>query len=143
MRYVCGFAICGSDVVLVRKNRPEFLAGQANGLGGKIEEHLGDTSAKIAMVREFREEAGVHTHVDEWENLGNLFIKNDIVHFFKINLTRECFDAIETQEDEQIEKVDIEDALEPSYLLEKYARYFLRAACDHRIAIMDITLHSP
>lgn len=141
MRYVCGFAICGSDVALVLKNRPDFLRGQHNGLGGKIEYSLGDTSATVAMVREFKEESGVDTSVDEWEIIGNLFIKQDMVHFFKINLDRTRFDAIATQEDEEIVKVDVEDALMPSFRLERYANLFLRAAFDSRMEMMNITLH--
>lgn len=141
MRYVCGFAICGPDVALVLKNRPDFLRGQHNGIGGKVEYKLGDTSAIVCMVREFKEEAGVDTTVDEWEIIGNLFIERDIVHFFKCEMDRERFDAIETQEDEEIVKVDVEDALEPSFRLEKYANLFLRAAFDKRMELMNITLN--
>jgi 8-oxo-dGTP pyrophosphatase MutT (NUDIX family) len=141
LRYVCGFAICGPDVALVLKNRPDFLRGQHNGIGGKIEYKLGDTSATVAMVREFKEEAGVDTTEDEWDSIGNMFIKKDIVHFFKIELDRERFDAIETQEEEDIVKVDVEDALEPSFRLEKYANLFLRTAFDKRIEMMNITLN--
>lgn len=141
MRYVCGFAKCGPDVALVLKNRPEHLRGQYNGIGGKIEYKLGDTSATVAMVREFKEEAGIETAVDEWDIVGNLFIKKDIVHFFKIELSRERFDAIETQEDEEIYKVDVEDALEPRFGLEQYARLFLDAAFDRRMDTMNITLN--
>lgn len=140
MRYVCGFAISGPDVALVLKNRPDFLRGQYNGIGGKVEHKLGDTSAFVCMVREFKEETGVDTDEDEWDAIGNLFINHDIVHFFKIELSRDRFDAIETQEDEEIVKVDVEDALQPSFRLEKYADLFLRASCDKRMELMNITL---
>lgn len=141
MRYVCGFAVCGTDVALVQKNRPDFLKGQFNGLGGKVERHLGDTSATVAMVREFKEEAGVDTDVDEWEILGNLFIKRDIIHFFKINLDQERFNDIETQEDEEIYKMDVDAALASGFPLEKYANHFLRAAFDQRLDMLNITLN--
>lgn len=140
MRYVCGFAISGFHVALVQKNRPDFLKGQFNGLGGKVEYTLGDTSATVAMVREFKEEAGVDTDVDEWEILGNLFVKKDIIHFFKAELDQDRFDAIETQEDEVIYKMNVEEALAPGFRLEKYAHHFLRAAYDRRMEMLNITL---
>lgn len=56
--YVCGFLFSPdrSRVVLIRKNRPVWQAGKLNGVGGKIEP--GETPHD-AMVREFREEAGL------------------------------------------------------------------------------------
>ena len=55
--YVLGFMFSADleRVLLMRKNRPEFQAGQFNGLGGKIE---GDETPLNAMIREFEEEAG-------------------------------------------------------------------------------------
>lgn len=58
MRYVLGFLTGNhnSEVVLIRKTKPEWQEGFLNGVGGKIEEgeEPGD-----AMRREFREEAGL------------------------------------------------------------------------------------
>ncbi len=56
--YVCGFMFSPdrSRVLLIRKNRPTWQAGKLNGVGGKVEP--GET-AHDAMVREFREEAGL------------------------------------------------------------------------------------
>ncbi len=57
-KYVVGFLIdVNWNVVLIRKNKPEWQAGKLNGVGGKIE----DTDADVhsAMEREFQEEAGV------------------------------------------------------------------------------------
>ena len=56
--WVVGF-LMDSDaeqVILIRKNRPEWQAGKLNGVGGKVEpgELIGG-----AMYREFREETGV------------------------------------------------------------------------------------
>lgn len=56
-KYVVGFLIDTQlNVVLIRKNKPQWQAGKLNGVGGKIEEN---ESAYDAMVREFSEEAGI------------------------------------------------------------------------------------
>jgi 8-oxo-dGTP diphosphatase len=62
--YVLGFFFSEdrNRVVLLRKNRPEFLAGKWNGVGGKLEE---DEAPVDAIRREFLEEAGVD--VSGWE----------------------------------------------------------------------------
>lgn len=59
-RYVLGFLFSGmapTRVVLIRKNKPEWQKGLLNGIGGKVED---GESTYDAMVREFKEEAGVH-----------------------------------------------------------------------------------
>jgi 8-oxo-dGTP diphosphatase len=54
--YVVGFLFDKQgNVVLIRKNRPDWQKGRLNGVGGHIEP--GETP-EAAMVREFREEAG-------------------------------------------------------------------------------------
>lgn len=57
-KYCLGFLFDkdASRVALILKNKPAFLAGKFNGLGGKVEP--GETSWG-AMDREFKEEAGV------------------------------------------------------------------------------------
>ena len=69
--YTLGFAFDSSaeKVVLIRKNRPAFLAGLLNGVGGKIED--GETPIET-MVREFREETGVETSALDWIFLGKM-----------------------------------------------------------------------
>lgn len=68
--YVLGFAFNSSknEVVLVRKNRPKSLAGLWNGIGGKIEDK---ESPYEAMIREFREEAGVYLINWTWISIIN------------------------------------------------------------------------
>jgi 8-oxo-dGTP diphosphatase len=63
--YVLGFLFDKDKVVLIRKNRPFWMRGKLNGVGGKIEE--GET-AKQAMVREFREETSVDTDPSIWKH---------------------------------------------------------------------------
>lgn len=77
-RYVAGFMFDGDEVVLVRKNKPEWQKGQFNGVGGKIED--GET-AHQAMTREFEEETGVF-HLD-WSLFASLHGDGWVVNFFR------------------------------------------------------------
>lgn len=56
--YCCGFLFKDdfSEVMLVEKRRPAWQNGLLNGIGGHIEEN---ETPYAAMVREFKEEAGV------------------------------------------------------------------------------------
>ena len=61
--YVVGFLFNKDEtqVALVRKNRPEWQAGNLNGIGGKME--VGETTNEC-MQREFKEETGLKTNLD-------------------------------------------------------------------------------
>ncbi len=71
INYVLGFARtpCRQFVYLIRKRRPEWQAGLLNGIGGKLEpgEYPID-----AMVREFREEAGVDIAPARWRDFAQV-----------------------------------------------------------------------
>lgn len=63
-KYVLGFAFNPSGAaVLIRKDHPPWQAGKLNGVGGKVNP---DEEPIDAMVREFREEAGVATGTQDW-----------------------------------------------------------------------------
>jgi 8-oxo-dGTP diphosphatase len=64
-KYCLGFAFdnAGKNVVLIRKNKPEWQAGKLNGIGGKIEEL---ETTYDAMSREFYEETGLITLPTDW-----------------------------------------------------------------------------
>lgn len=66
--YVLGFLFNheGSEVALIRKNRPDWQAGRLNGIGGKIEPNEWPLAA---MTREFAEEAGVIVAPTLWSHL--------------------------------------------------------------------------
>lgn len=68
-RYSLGFiqSLDGSRVLLMQKNRPVFLAGLYNGVGGHIEE--GETPVQ-AMTRECDEEADLRIPQEAWNSLG-------------------------------------------------------------------------
>lgn len=70
-RYSIGFLFSPDRewVVLIQKMRPEWQAGKLNGVGGHIEE--GESPVE-AMVREFREEAGVDLPADRWMPVARL-----------------------------------------------------------------------
>lgn len=80
--YTLGFLFCSKkeNVVLIHKNRPADLAGQLNGVGGKIE---GTESAELAMSREFLEETGVM--IEKW---------NPFTKFSTNGKTIYCFTAV-------------------------------------------------
>ena len=68
-----------SNVALIRKNKPDWQAGLLNGIGGKVE--YGESS-KSAMVREFKEEAGMNTSETIWINFCSMSgINNDNSRF--------------------------------------------------------------
>lgn len=92
-KYVLGFAFTPDleNVLLIKKNRPEWQKGKYNGLGGKLK-HF-ETPLQ-AMVREFKEEADIETIEQDWKPVGTLTgIAKDInddwivyVFFSKINI---------------------------------------------------------
>jgi 8-oxo-dGTP diphosphatase len=63
-KYVLGFAFNDVFVLLIEKKRPKWQYKRLNGIGGHIEENEAPIDA---MVREFREETGIHTTVSQWE----------------------------------------------------------------------------
>lgn len=79
-QYVAGlvFSKDREFVVLIRKNRPAWQAGQLNGVGGHIEE---DETPIDAMRREFREETGVN--FEGFEFFATLVVPTCTVHWFK------------------------------------------------------------
>lgn len=87
--YCLGFAfnLERTHVLLIRKNRPRWMAGRLNGIGGKIEE--GETPAQ-AMVRECLEEAGLA--ITEWDAFGVMEGEDFEVTCFKA-ATDTIFDA--------------------------------------------------
>lgn len=98
--YVTGFLISTDkqSVVLIRKIAPAWQKGWFNGVGGKIET---DETPSDAMVREFREEAGVETNVSCWKPFVKLVRPDEyIVHFF-VNRT-DSLTRVRSMETEQI-----------------------------------------
>lgn len=113
--YVCGFyffeAKTEADglsswkerVLLVKKNRPVWQAGNYNGVGGKVEK---GESRRDAMVREFREETALFTTGEQWNYFGKLEGPDYIVHYYRAYQIRI---ANWTGTDEPIEAHPIDD----------------------------------
>lgn len=68
VHYCLGFALNdeGDHVLMLRKNRPDFLVGKWTGVGGHVE--TGEDPG-AAMAREFLEETGVATASAQWIHL--------------------------------------------------------------------------
>lgn len=80
--YVVGFLFLTehNQVVLVKKERPDWQKGLWNGPGGKIRE--GETP-HTCMTREFREETGVSIPPEEWDHILTLYSDKYECHFFR------------------------------------------------------------
>ena len=96
--YVAGFLFWGNDVWLIRKNKPDWQRGRINGIGGKIE--FGETPLE-AMIREFKEEAGVEIHL--WNHYCTITDEKDWkVYFYHAHSGAE----LKTMTDEEVIKCD-------------------------------------
>ena len=75
-RYVLAFLFDKDkeNVLLIRKNRPDFQAGKLNGLGGKIED--GETPLE-AVSREVSEESGINLPTHCYKSVGVIQNVND------------------------------------------------------------------
>ncbi len=112
-KYVVGFAFVGREVLVIRKQRPEWQRGKLNGIGGHIEPT--DASPVHAMVREFEEETGCRTHPSEWTHFATLEGNDSdparrhtesgafVVFFFRMDLPIELVHLITSPTDERVE----------------------------------------
>jgi len=72
----------GTHSLFVRKNRPPWMAGQLNGVGGKAE---GDESPSETMSREFEEETGVLINSSAWRPVVTIGSDHGtVVHVFAV-----------------------------------------------------------
>lgn len=86
-------------VVLIRKNKPHFLADKLNGIGGSIEFLEGPFDA---MVREFAEETGVFTIKSDWSFFCKLETRAGDIYFFFSDRLASYENCISTTTDEAI-----------------------------------------
>lgn len=94
--YVLGFLFSPDkeNVLLIRKNRPVWQQGKLNGVGGHID---GSESPVVAMVREFKEEAGLATEARRWIRFAIMSEEGEFyVHCFAaegdLSSVRQCTD---------------------------------------------------
>lgn len=97
--YVLCVAMPDEDhVVMIRKERPEWQAGRFNFPGGKI--RYGET-AHEASVREYYEETGVITKLEDWKQFGYISGQDWGVVVMQCPIDPKHNDA-KTQTDEEI-----------------------------------------
>jgi 8-oxo-dGTP diphosphatase len=103
------FSIDAKSLVVIHKNRPDYLAGKVIVPGGKVEP--GETP-KDAMTREFREETGVH--INGWKEFAVLQTPEFEIFCFMHSSTARV-NRVRTMTDERVEVVDINN-LPPNML---------------------------
>jgi len=144
--YVLGFAFdkLRENVVLIEKNRPEWQKDKHNGVGGKVEEI--DNSPVHAMVREFKEETGCNTTIDDWNHFAIMSCENDImggsstIYSFRAFLDSESLNQCTTMESERVIKVEIFSALQELKLINK-VRYLIPMALENDLDFVEIKMN--
>ncbi len=138
--YVCGFMFSEDRqlVALIEKQKPDFLKGLWNGIGGKIEHsEVLEEAPGLAMAREFLEETGVATKISEWELFcQHTWSNGNEVWFFK------CFSDkvynVKTMEKEPVRMVRIVYANRYMHLKENL-RWLIPMALDDEVTFADVT----
>jgi len=103
MRWVCGLMFsCDKQYValITKKSKPgeEWQNNLINGIGGKVNES--ETYAK-AMVREFEEEAGKKTEINDWQHFARLVVPRGAVIFYR-SFDKDMLRGVRTMEEEMI-----------------------------------------
>lgn len=83
IQYSLGFLFTDNkkEVLLIQKRKPQWQAGLLNGVGGRVEE---GESPLVAMVREFKEEAGLN--ILTWHQFCTMNFEKCSVVCFKAEL---------------------------------------------------------
>lgn len=83
--YVVGFAFRNfhREVLLIKKNKPDWQKGKLNGIGGLLE---GNETPTETMIREFREETGVLTRGHDWFEFAKITHNGNLIYFYKASL---------------------------------------------------------
>ena len=93
------------SIVMIKKNRPDFLAGLFNFVGGHVESN--ETSPE-AMVREFKEETSADVPLQAWIYIGTKTDnKTYILDYYTCYLHQELWSQVKTNTDESISKLKL------------------------------------
>lgn len=130
-QYVLGFAFNPeqSRVALIKKNRPEWQAGILNGIGGHIEP---GEEPHDAMVREFREEAGVYVPREYWAKMGAMTVEGGqpCVHVFCTSMTSRAWANLHSCTDETVMLIHLNELAWDSKILHRNVITWLAMATD-------------
>ena len=135
--YVVGLAFnkAGNRLLLIEKQKPEFLKGKWNGLGGSVEE--GETYHE-AIAREVHEEAGILISPSKWEEFAHVESHYQGKLFGKVVYLKTFTDEIlaaKTMETEKIAVESVENAL--NYLVMPQNLHWMIPLC------FDMELNTP
>jgi 8-oxo-dGTP diphosphatase len=120
MKYVVGLLFSDDlkQVVLIKKNKPEWQKGLLNGPGGKVEKT--DPTAFYAMRREIREETGLT--IDNWRlffvQIG--ILQDYIVNYYIAKTDYAQLNQIKSTTDEVVGVYDVK-YLDPTQLVNTLA----------------------
>lgn len=95
-------------VLCVLKNRPDFLKGTYNGVGGAVEPE--DHNLFAAMVRETEEECGLVTEESDWTSIGRLVNGGRVVDFFVAKYVG-SMDNAKSKTDEAVSWIPFQDSV--------------------------------
>ena len=106
IHYVTGlmFSKDMQKVLLIKKLKPDWQYGRFNGLGGKVEENESNAQA---ISREFCEECGIKTQIDDWQEIINITSPHEYQVSFLYTRSDNIFKA-QTLEQEPVQIFDIQ-----------------------------------
>lgn len=140
-KYTLGVAADKDSIVLIKKTKPAWQAGNYNFVGGKVE--IGE-SFPSCMVREFFEETGVKTVNKDWIYVGKMHRKNDFICKIYATSVPQIAEARTMTEEEIVivnpDKFLLDSELQSNMLTNILTIYNFIVSHDHAFqnAILDI-----
>jgi 8-oxo-dGTP diphosphatase len=97
--YVVGFMFStrATDIVLIKKLKPNWQKGKLNGIGGLVREN---ENVKQAMIRKFKEETGIEHELWDRFAIGTSNDETERVHFYR-TLSHK-YDFVVSNEEEEV-----------------------------------------
>jgi 8-oxo-dGTP diphosphatase len=135
INYVLGFLFSEdrTKICLILKNKPDFLAGKYNGIGGKIEE---GEDASDAIVREFAEETGVLIPSTKWNYLGVATQENSWRMFVYRTFSDIAIANVKTMEEEVIGVYEVEKIREMNVVSNLH--WLIPLSLDKNVDYLDV-----
>jgi len=139
LNYCLGFSYCNDGrILLILKNRPEFMKGLYNAIGGHIED--GETPLD-ALVREFKEETSIITFHSQWRKFSTVKFSNE-----REDITLNCFTLMRSIQESEIDYKATDEKLKliPDYKLDEFVlvrnlQWLIPLSTDQRIVCSEIT----